>query len=67
MCADEQLEEGDVVTFSYDKFWRRLLPTDPKIIQIRTDILWDEVVFNHQQEILQGMLNLRPEQQHLQL
>eukprot|EP00026_Physarum_polycephalum_P003961 Phypoly_transcript_03978.p1 GENE.Phypoly_transcript_03978~~Phypoly_transcript_03978.p1 ORF type:complete len:727 (+),score=78.73 Phypoly_transcript_03978:92-2272(+) len=37
---------GDVVTFSCDNFSRQELPVSPKIIRIRTDVLWEDVVLN---------------------
>jgi hypothetical protein len=37
---------GDVVTFSYESHARRDLPVNPKIFRIRTDVTWEEVVYN---------------------
>lgn len=54
-------EEGDIVSFSYDSFSRRLAPVNPTIFRIRKDIDWDDVIRNYESEILhpiaQGMEN----------
>jgi len=39
-------EIGDVVTFSCDNFSRKEMPDSPKIIRIRPDVLWEDVVIN---------------------
>ena len=37
---------GDVVTFAYEKNSRRDIPVRPKIIRIRTDISWEDILRN---------------------
>lgn len=41
---------GDVVTFSYESNIRRDIPVHPKIYRIRTDISWEEVMYNSLQD-----------------
>ena len=41
---------GDIVSFSYDNASRRLLPVNPKIYKIRTDVSWEDVVSNYNEE-----------------
>lgn len=40
------LRVGDVVTFSFDLSSRRNIPVSPKILRIREDLEWDEVVLS---------------------
>lgn len=45
------VKEGDIVTFSYDSYSRRkLIPVNPKIIRVRNDISWQQVVATHANE-----------------
>ena len=44
------LTKGDVVSFSYQSFSRKAVPVDPKIVRIRTDLSWKDVVYNYSQE-----------------
>eukprot|EP00026_Physarum_polycephalum_P003064 Phypoly_transcript_03073.p1 GENE.Phypoly_transcript_03073~~Phypoly_transcript_03073.p1 ORF type:complete len:492 (+),score=39.24 Phypoly_transcript_03073:901-2376(+) len=37
-------KRGDVVSFSYDSYSRRALPVNPKILCVRLDINWDQVI-----------------------
>lgn len=39
-----QPKRGDIVSFSYDNFSQRSLPVNPKILRIRTDVTWENVV-----------------------
>eukprot|EP00026_Physarum_polycephalum_P013932 Phypoly_transcript_14393.p1 GENE.Phypoly_transcript_14393~~Phypoly_transcript_14393.p1 ORF type:complete len:318 (+),score=42.03 Phypoly_transcript_14393:113-955(+) len=41
---------GDIVTFVYDAQSRRDVPQGPKIVRLRTDIDWDDVVRSSRQE-----------------
>eukprot|EP00026_Physarum_polycephalum_P001298 Phypoly_transcript_01299.p1 GENE.Phypoly_transcript_01299~~Phypoly_transcript_01299.p1 ORF type:complete len:1145 (+),score=200.33 Phypoly_transcript_01299:2-3436(+) len=43
-----ELTIGDVVTISYDINSRREVPTNPKILRIRTDLSWEDVVNSDQ-------------------
>eukprot|EP00026_Physarum_polycephalum_P001864 Phypoly_transcript_01867.p1 GENE.Phypoly_transcript_01867~~Phypoly_transcript_01867.p1 ORF type:complete len:897 (+),score=81.10 Phypoly_transcript_01867:37-2727(+) len=36
------LKKGDVVTFSYDHFSSKGIPVKPKLLKIRTDVLWKD-------------------------
>jgi hypothetical protein len=41
---------GDIVTFSFESGSRRLLPLNPRICKIRTDVSWEDVVNNYAEE-----------------
>jgi hypothetical protein len=45
---------GDVVSFSYERHARKDGPYNPKIVRIRTDILWEDVVLNSNPLIEKG-------------
>lgn len=44
------LSIGDVVSFSFECQARRELPVNPKIYRIRTDLSWEDVVYNSAKE-----------------
>lgn len=44
ITTQETPEEGDVVTVDYEQFSRRDLPIEPRIIRIRTDLEWRDVL-----------------------
>lgn len=39
-----KLQKGDIVTFAYESWTRKTLPTNPKIFRIRKDVLWDHIL-----------------------
>lgn len=41
-----ELKKGDIVTFSYDHFSSKGIPVKPKLVKIRNDITWKELVAN---------------------
>lgn len=45
--VDERLKKGDVVTFTYDSIARQSTPVNPKIVRVRTDVSWRELVLEH--------------------
>jgi hypothetical protein len=42
-----QPKMGDIVTFEHEIFSRREIPTTPKIVRIRKDVNWEDVVRDH--------------------
>jgi hypothetical protein len=38
---------GDVVTFYCESYVRRDVPMNPKVVRIRTDVSWEDVVLNY--------------------
>eukprot|EP00026_Physarum_polycephalum_P001040 Phypoly_transcript_01041.p1 GENE.Phypoly_transcript_01041~~Phypoly_transcript_01041.p1 ORF type:complete len:1163 (+),score=140.56 Phypoly_transcript_01041:229-3717(+) len=42
--------KGDIVTFSYQNFAKFRVPHKPTITRIRSDLEWDDVLRNHEQE-----------------
>lgn len=40
-------KKGDVVTFSYDNYTSLGVPVNPKIVQIRTDVSWEQLTDDH--------------------
>lgn len=46
----ELLIPGDIVTFSYDNYSRKEVPVNPKIIRIRSDMSWQDVIKNDASE-----------------
>jgi hypothetical protein len=45
---------GDIVTFEHDAFSRRDVPINPKIVRIRKDMNWENVVYDYRQS-MRGM------------
>ena len=45
---------GDVVSFSYERNPKTELPYNPKIVRIRTDLAWEDVVQNSLKDIKLG-------------
>eukprot|EP00026_Physarum_polycephalum_P002482 Phypoly_transcript_02489.p1 GENE.Phypoly_transcript_02489~~Phypoly_transcript_02489.p1 ORF type:complete len:757 (+),score=113.72 Phypoly_transcript_02489:481-2751(+) len=41
---------GDIVMFSYENYSKSMIPVEPKIQRIRTDLSWDEVLQNAQRD-----------------
>lgn len=41
---------GTVVTFSFENFSKRLSPVSPCVYRIRSDLSWDDVVYQANQE-----------------
>lgn len=39
--------KGDVITFSFEVSNNRDLPLNPKIVRIRRDITWSDVILNN--------------------
>ena len=39
-------KRGDIVTFTYQNVTQRSIPSSPKIIRIRTDVTWEQVLRN---------------------
>lgn len=55
----ERLKKGDVVTFSYKSYSSNSIPVDPKVIRIRKDLEWRDVMRSHAQELtMNGIDNL---------
>jgi hypothetical protein len=50
-------KQGDVVTFSHDVSSRRLVPMNPKIFRIRSDVSWEDVLAQHAREVQVLSLN----------
>eukprot|EP00026_Physarum_polycephalum_P001164 Phypoly_transcript_01165.p1 GENE.Phypoly_transcript_01165~~Phypoly_transcript_01165.p1 ORF type:complete len:960 (+),score=125.04 Phypoly_transcript_01165:678-3557(+) len=48
---ETKAKKGDIVTFSYDSYTNRNVPSNPTVYRIRTDVLWEDVVFNFEQNI----------------
>ena len=44
-------KKGDVVTFTYDNYTTKSVPLNPRISRIRTDMTWEEAIFNFEQQI----------------
>eukprot|EP00026_Physarum_polycephalum_P000635 Phypoly_transcript_00636.p1 GENE.Phypoly_transcript_00636~~Phypoly_transcript_00636.p1 ORF type:complete len:901 (-),score=99.66 Phypoly_transcript_00636:59-2761(-) len=44
------LQEGEIVSFSYQNYSRHAIPVDPKIYRIRSDVSWEDVVRNFSRE-----------------
>eukprot|EP00026_Physarum_polycephalum_P004297 Phypoly_transcript_04315.p1 GENE.Phypoly_transcript_04315~~Phypoly_transcript_04315.p1 ORF type:complete len:712 (-),score=56.46 Phypoly_transcript_04315:8-2143(-) len=44
--ATKQIKIGDIVTFSYERVSRSDAPANPKIIRVRRDVDWDDVVYH---------------------
>jgi len=44
---------GNVVTFTYENFSRRSIPVSPKIDRIRTDVSWEQVIYNERRAPVQ--------------
>eukprot|EP00026_Physarum_polycephalum_P003023 Phypoly_transcript_03032.p1 GENE.Phypoly_transcript_03032~~Phypoly_transcript_03032.p1 ORF type:complete len:830 (+),score=97.20 Phypoly_transcript_03032:47-2536(+) len=42
--TERKLKKGDIVSFFYDNFTRAMLPVNPVVYRIRTDLEWKEVV-----------------------
>lgn len=49
-------KSGNIVTFAYESYSRRTIPTNPKIYRIRGDVTWPEVLANRARELLNSML-----------
>jgi hypothetical protein len=47
---DLQLQRGDIVTVSYENFSRRAIPVNPKLVRIRKDVSWEEVLQSYTDE-----------------
>eukprot|EP00026_Physarum_polycephalum_P001891 Phypoly_transcript_01894.p1 GENE.Phypoly_transcript_01894~~Phypoly_transcript_01894.p1 ORF type:complete len:789 (+),score=99.81 Phypoly_transcript_01894:138-2369(+) len=47
---DVHLQRGDIVTVSYENFARRATLVNPKIVRIRKDISWEEVLRSYSDE-----------------
>ena len=43
-------KKGDIVSLAYDAYSRRGVPMSPKVTQIRTDLIWEEVLWNAHKE-----------------
>lgn len=43
-------ETGEIVTFSYEKSFQKDIPSNPKIFRVRSDISWEDVVYNARKE-----------------
>ena len=50
-------KKGEVVTYTYDVASRRPIPMSPKVVRVREDVAWDEVVAQHQREVQARSLN----------
>ena len=48
--AELKPKRGDVVTFSYKAFSRRATPVDPKVLRVRLDLNWEDVLREHVRE-----------------
>ena len=48
-----ELQVGHVVTFAYESWTHKTLPTNPKIFRIRHDIEWETVVENFERKTAQ--------------
>jgi hypothetical protein len=40
----EGIKEGDVVTFTFDNYSRGVIPVNPSVTRVRTDISWEQVL-----------------------
>lgn len=38
---------GDIVTFSYERHARREVPVDAKVVRVRNDVVWEDIVRDH--------------------
>jgi hypothetical protein len=47
------LKRGDIVTFTYDNFSRYAIPIKPRVVRVRKDLAWEEVVAAHEQQLAQ--------------
>lgn len=54
---DVEIQKGDIVTFSYDSFGKRGLPTNAKIIRNRPELSWMNVIYNFSREKYNKSLN----------
>jgi hypothetical protein len=45
------IRRGDIVTFSYESYSRRALPTEARILRVREDTTWEKIVFDYSQQI----------------
>jgi len=43
-ASELSLKKGDVVTFSYENSSRREIPLGPRIVRVRGDLTWEDVV-----------------------
>jgi hypothetical protein len=50
------LRVGDVVTFSYERNPKTEMPYNPKIVRIRTDVVWEDVLRSNFNEKKLGKL-----------
>jgi len=60
LTPDIKAKRGDIVTFSYKAFSRRATPVDPKVVRVRNDLLWEEVLREHGRAPINGNLSLLP-------
>jgi hypothetical protein len=42
---------GDVITFEYDTYSRREAPFNPRLTRVRTDMKWEDVLFDYGMEV----------------
>lgn len=50
-----KLNKGDIAMFTYDNYSRYSLPVNPKVYRIRTDITWEEIIFNFHNDTQQNL------------
>ena len=43
-AGELSLKKGDVVTYSYESSARREIPLGPRIVRVRGDLTWEDVV-----------------------
>ena len=63
-CMSTMPKKGEVVTFSYENYSRRELPVNPKLLRVRKDVSWEEILADHtlstpHSQSLSGMKRVR--------
>eukprot|EP00026_Physarum_polycephalum_P002346 Phypoly_transcript_02352.p1 GENE.Phypoly_transcript_02352~~Phypoly_transcript_02352.p1 ORF type:complete len:819 (+),score=94.09 Phypoly_transcript_02352:352-2808(+) len=58
------LKKGDVVTFTYENYTRNSVPTNPKILHVRYDLNWGDVVREYLAQLKKGNENAKKPQDH---
>lgn len=59
ILESSSLSKGDVVTFAYDNYSRAEEPVNPKILRVRKDLTWEQVLEESEREINSQGTNMR--------
>ena len=53
MTSDVKYKVGDIVTLEYESHARREIPVGPKIVRIRTDVSWEDLLQDYARDLAQ--------------